>query len=280
MEANLYHKFKGQDLNKDLDLEQKIQQISAFVKQSLLSKNIAIFIGSGCSVPEIPLMSITMREILKDEEILNIVKRFLGGEKINLFLSFLKDKLDKENKEITELFSQLKNEQYTLINEIPIQYAKYLEEFYTNYSDIESLLNWLQNGITFNPNDKDLVEAFNKIKSKFIATIPTQQSQKYNSEVFKIYTQFYDSIFKSRSIESPKVSIFTTNYDLFNEKALEANNIIYTTGFTSGLTKKFDINQFKYRKVDDTDRYKDRWQPVSHEANLYKIHVRGRIISS
>ena len=34
----------------------------------------------------------------------------------------------------------------------------------------------------------------------------------------------------------------------------------------------FDINQFKYRKVDDTDRYKDRWQPVSHEANLYKIH--------
>lgn len=85
MEANLYHKFKGQDLNKDLDLEQKIQQISAFVKQSLLSKNIAIFIGSGCSVPEIPLMSITMREILKDEEILNIVKRFLRGEKLIYF---------------------------------------------------------------------------------------------------------------------------------------------------------------------------------------------------
>lgn len=276
MEANLYHKFKGQDLNKDLDLEQKIQQISAFVKQSLLSKNIAIFIGSGCSVPEIPLMSITMREILKDKEILNIVKRFLGGKKIDLFLSFLKDQIDRENneenREITKLFSQLKNEQYTLINEIPNQYTTYLDEFYKNYSDIESLLNWLQNGITFNPNDKELIGAFNKIKSKFIATIPTQQSQKYNSEVFKTYTQFYDSIFKSRSIESPKVSIFTTNYDLFNEKALEANNITYTTGFTSGLTKKFDINQFKYRKVDDTNRYKDRWQPVSHEANVYKIH--------
>ncbi|MEF2985638.1 SIR2 family protein, partial [Pseudomonas aeruginosa] len=66
--------------------------------------------------------------------------------------------------------------------------------------------------------------------------------------------------------------IFTTNYDLFNEYALENNNIIYSTGIQNTILKKFDINQFKYRVVDDTNRYKEKWQPVSKEANLYKIH--------
>ncbi|MBU7127556.1 SIR2 family protein, partial [Staphylococcus aureus] len=58
----------------------------------------------------------------------------------------------------------------------------------------------------------------------------------------------------------------------FNEYALENNNIIYSTGIQNTILKKFDINQFKYRVVDDTNRYKEKWQPVSKEANLYKIH--------
>lgn len=280
MEANLYHKFKGQDLNEDLDLEQQKQQISNFIKRSLLSKNLAIFIGSGCSVPEIPLMSKTMFEILEDDKILSIVKKFLDGKKVDIFLKYLSDRRNWEDEdvenEISSLLSDLEQVESSLIGELKdkndTKYIKYLEDFYRNFSDIESLLNWIQNGISYDPNDKDLIDVFDSVKSKFIATIPTQTSLKYNSGVFETYSNFYNHIFKSRSIESPKVSIFTTNYDLFNEKALEANNIIYTTGFTSGLIPKFDINQFKYRLVDDTDRYKDRWQPISNEANLYKIH--------
>ncbi|MBH4789262.1 SIR2 family protein, partial [Staphylococcus aureus] len=79
-------------------------------------------------------------------------------------------------------------------------------------------------------------------------------------------------VFDKRTEQKSKVSIFTTNYDLFNEYALENNNIIYSTGIQNTILKKFDINQFKYRVVDDTNRYKEKWQPVSKEANLYKIH--------
>lgn len=280
MEENLYHKFKGQDLNEDLDLEQQKQQISTFIKRSLLSKNLAIFLGSGCSVPEIPLMSRTMSEILEDDKILKIVKRFLDGKKVDVFLKYLTDRISSEHREkkdkINSFLMDLEQTKSSLIgdlkNDIDTNYKNYLEDFYRSFSDIESLLNWLQNGISYNPNDENLIYAFENIKSKFIATIPPQKSPKYNSGVLKTYSNFYNHIFKPRSIESPKVSIFTTNYDLFNEKALEENNIIYTTGFSIGLTKKFDINQFKYRQVDDTDRYKDRWQPISNEANLYKIH--------
>lgn len=59
---------------------------------------------------------------------------------------------------------------------------------------------------------------------------------------------------------------------MFNEIALENNKITYTTGFSSNLAQSFDINQFRYRIVDDTNRYKDKWQPVNKEANLYKLH--------
>ena len=64
----------------------------------------------------------------------------------------------------------------------------------------------------------------------------------------------------------------TTNYDLFNEYSLESNRIVYSTGFENTLYRNFNVNSFKQRVVDDTNRYKDVWQPTSKEANLLKIH--------
>lgn len=144
------------------------------------------------------------------------------------------------------------------------------------FSDIEGLLNWIQSGISFERNEvkrSELKSIFEKIKKEFIRTIPKFGDDQYaKSQTIDTYTKFYRSIFNSRRIESTKLSVFTTNYDLFNEIAMEHNNFSYTTGFSSDLSQSFDINQFKYRLVDDTERYKDKWQPVKKEANLYKIH--------
>ncbi|MCE3338395.1 SIR2 family protein, partial [Staphylococcus aureus] len=80
--------------------------------------------------------------------------------------------------------------------------------------------------------------------------------KEYSTETYEIYKDFYRYVFDKRTEQKSKVSIFTTNYDLFNEYALENNNIIYSTGIQNTILKKFDINQFKYRVVDDTNRYK------------------------
>lgn len=150
------------------------------------------------------------------------------------------------------------------------------EEKIDKFVDIEGLLNWLQNGINFEKSEvkkNELIIIFNKIKEEFISTIPSWEDEKYiDSSTIDTYTQFYKYIYNSRSIDSSKLSVFTTNYDLFNEFALENNSFSYTTGFTTELRQSFDINRFKYRLVDDTERYKDKWQPVKKEANLYKIH--------
>lgn len=231
-EFRLYHFQSTSDNIKDIEeIDEQIHQIGIFLKESLRAKNLAIFIGSGCSTPEIPMMGVTMTKILskpENSDILEIVQKYIGANE-------------------TE-----------------------------NFKDIEGLLNWLQNGINFERNRttrENLMLIFDKIKEQFIESIPKWGNEKYiKSTTIDTYTKFYKYIFDSRSIENSKLAIFTTNYDLFNEFALENNNFSYTSGFTTDLKQAFDINQFKYRVVDDTERYKDKWQPVKKEANIYKLH--------
>lgn len=119
---------------------------------------------------------------------------------------------------------------------------------------------------------KALNDILDKLKSGFISTIPKLNDGAYESNTLTTYKKFYKHIFDQRQNESPKLNIFTTNYDLFNEKSLEENNINYSNGFRPGLLPSFDINQFQYRQVDERNRYKDKWQPTTKEANLYKLH--------
>ncbi len=161
-------------------------------------------------------------------------------------------------------------------SDVQEKFSTYQSKTGASDSDIEGFLNWLQNGIAFESDltkQQTLETVFEKVQKEFIETIPKYNDKNYfSSSCVETYSKFYQKIFEYRTPESDKLSIFTPNYDLFTEYALEYNNISYTTGFTTDLTNKFDINQFKYRLVDDTNRYKDKWQPVKKEANLYKMH--------
>lgn len=121
-------------------------------------------------------------------------------------------------------------------------------------------------------NKKKLNKIFESTKKQFIETIPKYSDEKYEGNIAKLYINFYQKIFEKRQYESSKLNVFTTNYDLFNEIAFESNNINYSTGFTNNLTSEFNINQFNYRLVDERNRYKEKWQPTTKEANLYKLH--------
>ena len=277
---SIYHFYQGKDENERLDLDQQKQNISSFIKAQFSAENLVFFIGSGCSVPAIPLMSQTMKTIIKKhDDILSVIKEFLKTKNVGLLINSLDDK-DTLKEELLKLYEDPRLgtigdlNKYIIQNQLCCeeQFSKSYDDFCSSFSDIESLLNWIQNGLNFRPNNKDLLNIFRILKEEFIASIPKLDSNEYKGDVFKTYADFYQFVFSNRTEESSKISVFTTNYDLFNEYSLEANNVAYTTGFPSTLAKRFDINQFKYRLVDDTNRYKDKWQPVFKEANLYKIH--------
>ncbi|MCG1191027.1 SIR2 family protein [Staphylococcus epidermidis] len=285
----IYHFNKDKDVLEDLSLKEKQEQVSTFINKQLSANNLAIFIGSGCSTGAIPLMSTTMRNILeKNKDVLKYVKKFLNSKKIKEFKNYI-DKQDsekkqyKEKKELRKIKYQLDDERFEKLEDYVRklnnqgtkdneEIFKFINDYYLNYSNIEEFLNWIQNGIHYDNNNEDLTNVLATLKSQFINTIPKVGNNEYSTETFEIYKDFYRYVFDKRSEQKSKVSIFTTNYDLFNEYALENNNIIYCTGIQNTILKKFDINQFKYRVVDDTNRYKEKWQPVSKEANLYKIH--------
>lgn len=254
---SLYH-FQGSQNKLDIENEFELQkkEIAQFINREVFNKNknLNIFIGSGCSTPAVPLMGLTMKNILNNPKNIGIKQEFttflkLAVEHVETFDKYLGSVLDEKEWKVAKK--------------------------YDNFSNIEGFLTYLQQKINVERNEdnnKNLEAIFNSVKNQFVTSIPRYLNDEYEGKVADIYTKFYNNIFEKRQYESNKLNIFTTNYDLFNEIALERNSINYSTGFTNNLTSKFNVNQFNYRLVDERNRYKDKWQPTTKEANLYKLH--------
>lgn len=256
--SSLFHINNGEDiLAEEKDFEKNKQKISEFINRQIKNPHLNIFIGSGASIGAVPLMSKTMKDILKEHS--DIKDEFCT------YLDFSKPK----HRECFEKFLSGSSEIVYSSEE------KKIIAQYDGFSNIEMFMTYLQQKINVTRKSdvkKELNGILEKLKSGFISTIPKLSDVAYESNTLTTYKKFYKHIFDQRQNESPKLNIFTTNYDLFNEKSLEENNINYSTGFRPGLRPSFDINQFQYRQVDERNRYKDKWQPTTKEANLYKLH--------
>ena len=280
--GKIYHYENNEDILKGLDENQQIIKLKEFINKYFVSKNLVIFIGSGCSSGAIPLMSKTMSDILeKHINVYEKVKEFIDCKDLDYLTKSLesckKSLKEDESKKVDDLLKEVKSSNDTIANflkDLSKEHQDLIEKhIYKSFSDIESLLNWLQSGLSFQPNNKNLKEVIKTLKSEFLRTIPALDDDKYkDSETINTYNKFYQSVFKYRTELSNKINIVTTNYDLFNEYSLESNRIVYSTGFENNLYRNFNVNSFKQRVVDDTNRYKDVWQPTSKEANLLKIH--------
>lgn len=283
--GKIYHYENNKDILEGLDENQQIIKLKEFIDKYFVSKNLVIFIGSGCSSGAIPLMSKTMSDILeKHINIYEKVKEFINCKDLYYLAKSLeacRNWIGKDKKTLADKLLKKINDSKSIgvtVGDFVNQQGEELQEFveeniYKNFSDIESLLNWLQSGLSFQPSNDDLKSVISTLKSEFLKTIPALDDDKYkDSETKNTYHKFYQSVFKYKTELSNKINIVTTNYDLFNEYSLESNRIVYSTGFENNLYRNFNVNSFKQRLVDDTNRYKDVWQPTSKEANLLKIH--------
>lgn len=90
------------------------------------------------------------------------------------------------------------------------------------------------------------------------------------SPVLRLYEEFYQKI-AQRSRENP-INIFTTNYDLFNEMALDNLGFPYNNGFTGTYRRKFNPLSYHYMYVENLNLHDAVWQKVSNFFNLVKVH--------
>ena len=91
-----------------------------------------------------------------------------------------------------------------------------------------------------------------------------------SEEVKAINKGFYTKI-TQRSRKTP-ISIFTTNYDLFNEIALDELGFPYNNGFSGTYKRKFNPVSYNYMYVENMNLARDVWERVSSFFNLVKIH--------
>ncbi len=91
-----------------------------------------------------------------------------------------------------------------------------------------------------------------------------------SNEVKEIYKGFYSKI-TQRSRKTP-ISIFTTNYDLFNEIALDELGFPYNNGFSGTYSRKFNPISYNYMYVENMNLHRDVWERVASFFNLIKLH--------
>lgn len=220
----------------------KARYIIQFLRDQLQLKNLSFLFGSGTSAPALPLMS-GLYAGVKEE--INATPR--SPQNLQLF-----DKVSKKAQENLEeilglLYARLS---YYLGIERDEDETK---EYDTTKSLIEQIEGYILTQLNQNISDKC-----------------SQKEDRFTSTL-KVYETFYRTL-ALRSKELSRLSVFTTNNDLFNETAMDNTNTMYINGFTPGIKRYFNPSLFNYSYSKRMDTSIDKYEPVDNMVYLYKLH--------
>ena len=98
-----------------------------------------------------------------------------------------------------------------------------------------------------------------------------KNKDKRDSELLEVYKTFYKKLL-TRNSTLPRLNIFTTNYDLYSERAMDSLGIHYANGFTGGISKYFNPTIFNYALAEKMDLSQSKWNVIDNFFYLYKIH--------
>ncbi len=195
-------------------------------------KNISFFLGAGASSDSIPSMSSMQEEISAD---LN---------------SATEEEVSQENKDLYNSISKSNLEKV-----LNILYAK--KTYFQGISDenseisVENLINYIQ--------------------QKMFSKINIDLGSKKAEETLTLYKKLYQKT-ALRNKDLSRINVFTTNNDLFNERALDNLNINYNNGFGGGLDRVFNPARFRYTFSKKIDVNLEKFEPLENMVYLYKLH--------
>ena len=89
--------------------------------------------------------------------------------------------------------------------------------------------------------------------------------------VLALYESFYRKlVLRDRSL--PRPWVFTTNYDLFNETAMDRLGLPYANGFSGVIERRFNPATFRYALAEQLDIKNRKWSAVDGFVYLCKLH--------
>lgn len=92
-----------------------------------------------------------------------------------------------------------------------------------------------------------------------------------NDSIVALYRRFYQSLTtRARGLAPPWV--FTTNYDLFNERAMDRSGIPYSNGFSGTVERRFNPATYRLALAEQLDITSRRWAAVDGFVHFCKLH--------
>ncbi len=144
--------------------------------------------------------------------------------------------------------------------------------------NLEILLTDLHNNTDLEEEKKELIRVsiykkfFDDVIEKNIDIIEGKEKSK---EVLKSYKDFFENInrlmlYRRNSLLSKQVNIFTTNIDVYLEKALEEKGFEFNDGFSGRFGLKYDLSNFKKSMYQNSLHYENSFEiPI---FNILKLH--------
>ncbi|MFK8083780.1 MAG: SIR2 family protein [Granulosicoccus sp.] len=110
-----------------------------------------------------------------------------------------------------------------------------------------------------------------KVQSYLWSKCTNGMFAKGDSTVINLYESFYRKlVLRDRSL--PRPWVFTTNYDLFNETAMDRLGLPYANGFSGVVERRFNPATFRYALAEQLDLSSRKWTAVDGFVYLCKLH--------
>jgi hypothetical protein len=158
------------------------------------------------------------------------------------------------------------------INFIDDKYFKNLEAYFEAILNYRNHIAQIQDvTVPWLQEHSDWINYLIKDLQNFILKECTAPFSHKDTTVIDLYKDFYRKlVFRDRNL--PKPNVFTTNYDTFSEKAMDALSIHYANGFSGVLDRYFNPSVFEFAFSENLNLSDNKWQVIDHFVYLYKLH--------
>lgn len=258
MPARVFSFYKGADDvvapkgGAEFDWDKAAQRVRESLNDALNARHLSFLFGSGCSSL---VTEGTQRGI---DTMVPLAKEFLKAE------PGFNDEIFPSQKERDALSSHL-------------GFDLDAEEFAGNLERLMEVLYSLQFVLQRSSN-AEILKAKEAVASliRKLTTFVTRKCTdtpfaKGDPTVVDLYETFYRRlVYRDRTL--PRPWIFTTNYDLISETALDRLGMPYCNGFSGTVERRFNPTTYRYALAEQLDLTSRKWAAVDNFIYLCKLH--------
>ena len=234
------------------DWNQSTLMVRQDLNEAMNARNVVFLLGSGCS---------SLR---------------INGKEVGIpTMKSMAKKFVETDGEENHKFYLTSTEYDSLISELGIdvaetEYANNLERLMEVLFSFDFVLQRSSLKI-LHTKQSAVQSAIKKLKRYILHTCKIEVSTDGNAEVLRLYESFYRKlVYRDRSL--PRPWVFTTNYDLFNETAMDRLGIPYSNGFSGVVERRFNPSTFNFALAEQLDILSAKWSAVDNYIYLCKLH--------